>query len=125
MKTDNQSKNVNRRSFLQSGSVLAASALILPIGTQQLFGSEKIKPLSLSVPKVKLNNGVEMPMLGFGTNTLRGEVGVKSVEDAISVGYRLIDTAKIYGNEESVGEGIKNSGINREELFLVRNASPW
>ena len=119
MKTDNQSKNVNRRTFLQSGSVLAASALILPLGTQQIFGSEKIKPLGLSVPKVKLNNGVEMPMLGFGTNTLRGEVGVKSVKDAISVGYRLIDTAKIYGNEESVGEGIKNSGINREELFLT------
>lgn len=119
MKPKNQSKFLNRRSFLQSGSVLAASTLILPLGTQQMFGSEKVNSLSSSIPKVKLNNGVEMPMLGFGTNTLRGEIGVKSVSDAISVGYRLIDTAKIYGNEESVGEAIKKSGIEREELFLT------
>lgn len=119
MKPKNQSKFLNRRSFLQTGSVLAASTLILPLGTQQMFGSEKVNSLSSSIPKVKLNNGVEMPMLGFGTNTLRGEIGVKSVSDAISVGYRLIDTAKIYGNEESVGEAIKKSGIEREELFLT------
>jgi 2,5-diketo-D-gluconate reductase A len=60
-----------------------------------------------------------MPMLGFGTNTLRDATGVQSVSDAILVGYRLIDTAYIYGNEESVGEGIKKSGINREELFVT------
>lgn len=119
MKPKNQSKFLNRRRFLQSGSLLAASTLILPLGTQQMFGSEKVNSLSSSIPKVKLNNGVEMPMLGFGTNTLRGEIGVKSVSDAISVGYRLIDTAKIYGNEESVGEAIKKSGIEREELFLT------
>ena len=119
MEPKNQAKGVNRRKFLQTGSVLAASALILPLGTQQIFGSEKLNTLLVSIPNAMLNNGVEMPMLGFGTNTLRGEVGVKSVSQAISVGYRLIDTAHIYGNEEFVGKGIKQSGIKREELFVT------
>ena len=60
-----------------------------------------------------------MPMLGFGTNTLGGPVAEQCVADAISVGYRLIDTAHVYGNEEAVGTGIKKSGINREELFIT------
>lgn len=60
-----------------------------------------------------------MPRLGFGTNTLTGEVGERSVFDAISVGYRLIDTAHVYGNEEAVGAGIKKSGIQRDELFVT------
>ena len=60
-----------------------------------------------------------MPMLGFGTMSLNGSVGERCVADAISLGYRLIDTATIYGNEESVGAGIKLSGIKREELFVT------
>ncbi|NBC03352.1 MAG: aldo/keto reductase, partial [Bacteroidetes bacterium] len=68
---------------------------------------------------VTLNNGVKMPILGFGTLYLRDELGVRSVAEAISLGYRLIDTATIYGNEEAVGGGIKRSGINREELFVT------
>ena len=60
-----------------------------------------------------------MPILGFGTNTLKGATGVRCVSEAISVGYRLIDTAHIYGNEESVGEGIKQSGVKREALFIT------
>ncbi len=119
MEPKSKSKAINRRNFLQTGSMLAASTLILPLGTQQIFGSEKVNMLVASIPKVRLNNGVEMPMLGFGTNTLRGEIGAKSVSQAISVGYRLIDTAHIYGNEEIVGEGIKQSGIKREELFVT------
>jgi 2,5-diketo-D-gluconate reductase A len=71
------------------------------------------------IPTARLNNGISMPMLGFGTNTLRGDVCVQCVSDAISVGYRLIDTAHIYGNEESVGEGVRKSGIDREELFVT------
>lgn len=70
--------------------------------------------------KVKLNNGVEMPILGFGvfqvTDLAECE---KSVLDAISSGYRLIDTAQSYGNEEAVGSAIKNSGVPREELFIT------
>jgi 2,5-diketo-D-gluconate reductase A len=60
-----------------------------------------------------------MPLLGFGTLYLNDELGVRCVADAISLGYRLIDTATVYGNEESVGGGIQKSGINREELFVT------
>jgi 2,5-diketo-D-gluconate reductase A len=70
--------------------------------------------------KVVLNNGVKMPLLGFGvfqvTDTNECE---RSVVDAIETGYRLIDTAASYLNEEAVGKGIKQSGIAREELFIT------
>lgn len=70
--------------------------------------------------KVILNNGVEMPLLGFGvfqvTDLAECE---RSVLDAINTGYRLIDTAASYGNEEAVGKGIKSSGVSREDLFVT------
>ena len=70
--------------------------------------------------KVTLNNGVEMPRLGFGvfqvTDLAECE---RSVLDAITTGYRLIDTAQSYRNEEAVGKAIKKSGIAREELFIT------
>ena len=70
--------------------------------------------------KVKLNNGVEMPILGFGvfqvTDLAECE---KTVVDAINIGYRLIDTAAAYGNEEAVGKAIKSAGVAREELFIT------
>src|ERR1700756_2959701 len=70
--------------------------------------------------KVKLNNGVEMPVLGFGvfqvTDLAECE---RSVVDAIDVGYRLIDTAQSYLNEEAVGRAIRRSGVPREELFIT------
>ena len=66
-----------------------------------------------------LNNGVQMPLLGFGTFLLNGETCINSVVSAIQTGYRMIDTAEAYGNEKEVGIGIKQSGIPREELFLV------
>jgi 2,5-diketo-D-gluconate reductase A len=65
------------------------------------------------------NNGIQMPIVGFGTFMLSGETCTQSVVSAINSGYRMIDTAEAYGNEREVGEGIKQSGINREELFLV------
>ncbi|RZK41426.1 MAG: aldo/keto reductase [Hymenobacter sp.] len=69
---------------------------------------------------VKLNNGVEMPVLGFGvfqvTDLAECE---RSVVDAIETGYRLIDTAQSYMNEEAVGKAIKNSSVAREELFIT------
>ena len=71
------------------------------------------------IPNVQLNNGVLMPILGFGTLDLKDNIGVNSVANAISLGYRLIDTATIYGNEEAVGDGIKQSGIDRHELFIT------
>jgi len=84
-----------------------------------VFGTLNSTQKGNTIPTVKLNNGTSMPMLGFGTNTLNGAICERSVADAISVGYRLIDTAKVYGNEEAVGGGIMQSGIKREELFVT------
>lgn len=67
----------------------------------------------------RLSNGMEMPMLGLGTFLTQGEECENSVCTAIRNGYRLIDTAEAYGNEEQVRNGIKRSGIDRKELFLV------
>lgn len=68
----------------------------------------------------KLNNGVEIPVIGFGTwQTPNGQVAEESVLAALNSGYRHLDTAAAYGNEESVGVAIKKSGINRHELFVT------
>ncbi|BFT70667.1 aldo/keto reductase [Paenibacillus sp. P36] len=70
--------------------------------------------------KVTLNNGVEMPILGFGVFQIADQNECEqSVYDAIMAGYRLIDTAASYLNEEAVGRGIKRSGVAREELFIT------
>jgi diketogulonate reductase-like aldo/keto reductase len=67
-----------------------------------------------------LNNGVKIPCIGFGTwQTPDGDVAVSSVKAALKAGYRHIDTAAIYGNEESVGRAIKESGVPRKEIFLT------
>ena len=68
---------------------------------------------------VKLNNGVEMPILGYGVYQVGPAECERCVRDAIDTGYRLIDTAQSYFNEEGVGNAIKNSGVKREDLFLV------
>ena len=68
---------------------------------------------------VKLNNGLEMPILGYGVYLVEPKECERCVTDALEVGYRMIDTAQAYYNEEGVGEAIKKSGIKREEFFLV------
>jgi 2,5-diketo-D-gluconate reductase A len=74
----------------------------------------------MTMQTVRLNNGIEMPILGFGvfqvTDLAECE---RSVSDAIETGYRLIDTAASYRNEEAVGRAIKNSGVTREDLFIT------
>src|SRR5678809_1686010 len=70
--------------------------------------------------KIVLNNGVEMPILGFGVFQIADPAECeRSVRDAIDVGYRLIDTAASYGNEEAVGNAIRASGVSRNELFVT------
>lgn len=69
--------------------------------------------------KIKLNNGVEMPILGLGVYQMSKEECENSVYEAIRLGYRSIDTASAYCNEEAVGSGIKKSGIDRKELFIT------
>lgn len=73
-----------------------------------------------NVPTVKLNNGVEMPTLGFGVFQVPDlSQAEQAVTDALEVGYRLIDTAAAYQNEEAVGRAIKNSSVNREDVFVT------
>jgi diketogulonate reductase-like aldo/keto reductase len=68
----------------------------------------------------RLSNGVEIPCIGFGTwQTPDGAVAVSSVKEAVVQGYHHIDTAAAYGNEESVGEGIRQGGVPRKELFIT------
>lgn len=73
----------------------------------------------LSMKKVKLNNGIEMPILGFGVYQVEPSETEKVVSEALQVGYRSIDTAAAYENEEAVGKAIKNSGIARDKLFIT------
>lgn len=69
---------------------------------------------------ITLNNGIEMPVLGFGVYQIPDGMDCeKAVEGAIETGYRMIDTAQSYGNEASVGRAVKNSGINRKEFFII------
>ena len=68
---------------------------------------------------IKLSNGVEMPLLGYGVFQVSPAECERCVSDALSVGYRLIDTAQAYANEEGVGNAWRKSGLNREEIFLV------
>ncbi|MCD0489942.1 aldo/keto reductase [Pedobacter sp. MC2016-14] len=69
--------------------------------------------------KVTLNNGIEMPILGFGIMQLMGEDCENMVISAIEAGYRLFDTAELYGNEQALGNAIKRSGVARSELFIT------
>jgi 2,5-diketo-D-gluconate reductase A len=71
------------------------------------------------VPTIKLNNGVEIPQLGFGVFQVPDEETTAAVTAALEAGYRSIDTAAAYRNERGVGEAIKASGIERDELFIT------
>lgn len=115
---------INRREFITRG-VAAASALAIPglLAAQTARGSRKAaesaaNPAPGKSPVIKLNNGVEMPTLGFGTYRAF-EATATSVDTALRAGYRLVDTAAFYGNEEQVGEGIRRSGVQRAELFVT------
>lgn len=66
-----------------------------------------------------LNNGVKLPMVGFGTWDVRGEAGKKAILTALEVGYRLIDTAQMYDNEDIVGKAVQESGLSRQEVFIT------
>ena len=68
---------------------------------------------------IKLSNGIQMPLLGYGVFQVPPQEAERCVADALSVGYRLIDTAQAYANEEGVGAAMAKSGIPREEIFLV------
>lgn len=68
---------------------------------------------------ITLNNGAPMPMVGLGTWQLRGQVGERAILDALELGYRLLDTARMYENEDIVGSAVKKSGLPRREVFIT------
>src|SRR6195952_357236 len=72
-----------------------------------------------NVPGIKLSSGATIPQLGFGVFQIDPQDTAKTVQTALDIGYRHIDTAQMYGNEAEVGEAIANSGIPRDELFVT------
>lgn len=75
-------------------------------------------------PTVTLNSGYEMPILGLGTYSLQGDTCKNAVKSALSQGYRLIDTAHMYGNETEIGEAIRESGVPRKDIFVITKIYP-
>src|SRR5690349_21890530 len=75
--------------------------------------------VSSKVPPIILNNGVEMPQLGFGVWQVPDDEAERAVSTALEAGYRSIDTAAIYGNEEGTGKAIAASGVPREDIFVT------
>ncbi len=73
---------------------------------------------------LRLRTGAMVPSIGCGTMFLRGSLCEKVVSTALSMGYRLVDTASMYGNEREVGDAIRRSGVPREELFVVSKVKP-
>ena len=72
-----------------------------------------------SNPKIKLNNGILMPLLGLGVYNMYGKEAEQAVLDALEIGYRLIDTASMYNNETEIGNAVKNSSIARQDIFVT------
>lgn len=68
---------------------------------------------------IRLSNGYDIPQMGVGTWTLKGEIAVNNVRMALEAGSRHIDTAQMYENEEEVGRGIRESGVPRQDIFLT------
>lgn len=103
-----------KQSLLATGSMMAAGAFGM-----NAFGQNEPDTAKVTMDFVTLNNGVRMPILGYGTLRLTTEQCAGCVAEAIHKGWRLIDTAKNYMNEAEVGKGIRQSGIPREELFIT------
>ena len=76
----------------------------------------------MSVPTLRAH-GAKIPALGFGTSPMTGECTAENVADALKAGYRHIDTARKYGSERAVGEGIRASGVKRDDIFLTTKVS--
>jgi 2,5-diketo-D-gluconate reductase A len=72
-----------------------------------------------TVPTIALNNGIEIPQLGFGVFQIKPEETAEATRTALEIGYRHIDTAQMYGNEKGVGEAVRDSGLDRSEIFVT------
>lgn len=76
------------------------------------------------IPSVKLPSGASMPLLGFGTWQIRGNEAYRAVRHALETGYRHLDTATMYGNEDQVGRALRDSGVPRGEIFVTTKLPP-
>jgi 2,5-diketo-D-gluconate reductase A len=76
-----------------------------------------------AIPDITLNNGQQIPQLGFGVFLVKPEETVAAVSTALQAGYRHIDTAEMYGNEQEVGEAIRRSGLDRSEVYVTSKLS--
>lgn len=111
--------NHTRRKILgYLGTGLALSALPAAVWSNSPTPSASASA-GKSVPKITLNDGKQIPILGYGTWDVRGAEGQKAIESALELGYRHIDTAVIYENEDIVGAAVRASGIPREEIFIT------
>lgn len=121
--SESNAPGIGRRDVLRMGAGLAVAPLLgtmLPgQAPAQPASSESQKHVAAKSPLIKLNNGVQMPVFGFGTFAVPTFQTADVVSFALTNGYRLIDTAKNYGNEKEVGEGIARSGVPRSELFVT------
>ena len=70
-------------------------------------------------PYTTLNNGQSMPLLGLGVYDMHGKEAERAVSQALEIGYRLIDTAAMYGNEKEVGQAVRSSGLSRGDIFVT------
>lgn len=117
---------MRRRAFMKASAAVLGAVMLGKINPD--FGltsacSAHAAPATGGIPNITLNNGLSMPQLGFGTWTL-AENTTPSVREAVACGYRLFDTAQAYGNEKAVWQGIKESGIARQEVFITTKISP-
>jgi 2,5-diketo-D-gluconate reductase A len=103
---------ISRREVMRTGAAFAPALAC----SRTALAAASATP---GIPQVKLGKGVMMPMLGFGTYSLKGDLCTESVADALTAGYCLVDTAHVYQNEEAVGAGIRKSGVDRKSLFVT------
>ena len=119
----------NRRVFISdsakiAGAMAVASALPLMAKDSKanlINSNQNLANKGATMEYLELNNGIKMPILGYGTYQIPNSEAQRCVEDALSVGYRLIDTAQAYANEEAIGAALKTAmkgGIKRDELFI-------
>lgn len=126
-----EKQNNNRRNFIKAGiGVCAAlsfggaiSSLNAKNADSSKLDSSNTAESSTNQESTTLNNGVQMPLIGLGTYALTGTQGISVVREAAKLGYRLFDTAQMYNNEREVAQGLHESGVAREKLFIVTKIS--
>lgn len=119
----------NELAAAQAENVLETSAQINTTASKKNQQEKEKKPMinrvfDFETKTVTLNSGYDMPIYGIGTYSLLGETCTEAVAAALKSGVRLIDTAYMYHNEESVGKAVRNSGVPREDIFVITKLYP-